>query len=314
MCTSIMWKYSNSFFGRNLDIEKSFGEEVIFVPRKFRFNFKSDYKNNFAIYGIGIIKKGYPLLYDGMNEKGLAVAGLRFKDAQYSSEVTEKSVAPHELIPIILSKCESVEDARKLINNISITKINFSDEYPCASLHWMISDTQKSITVECIDGKTLIYDNNPGILTNMPEFDYQIFNLNNYINLTSAYPENRFSNTLSPRIYSLGMGAIGLPGDMSSMSRFIRVAFVKMNTGTNFKNNKEETSHFFHMLYSVYQPKGCTHTETGDEEFTLYSSCYNLTEKKIILTTYDNWCFQTFDMTNEDSEGDTLVNYPIKWN
>ena len=313
MCTAMMHKGSYSFFGRNLDMEKSFDEKIIFVPRNFRFDFMSDSKERFAMCGIGIVIDGYPLFYDGMNEKGLAVAGLRFKDAKYASEVTKNSVAPHELIPLLLSECECVEDAIKLIDKIMITEINFSDKYPWAPLHWMISDKDKSITVECVNGETVIFENKPGILTNMPTFDYQLFNLSNYINLTSSFPQNRFSNALSPEIYSYGMGAIGLPGDMSSMSRFVRGTFVKMNTDTDFKDKKEEMSHFFHMLYSVYQPKGCTRIENGDDEFTLYTSCYNLDEKTLTLTTYDNWNFETFDMKNEYAGSDTLANYPIKW-
>ena len=315
MCTSMLWKSSDSYFGRNLDMECSYGEEIIFVPRKFDFKFKfsNQPQKSFSTCGIGIVKDGYPLFYDGMNEKGLAIAGLRFRDAKYCSCILSNSVAPYEFIPFLLSQCETCKEAKMLISDICISEINFSDEYPYAPLHWMIADKDEAVTVECTNGKITVYDNIPGILTNMPSFDYQVFNLSNYINLTSGYPDNRFSECFSPDIYSRGMGAIGLPGDMSSMSRFVRGTFVKLNTKNRFSSESEEKSQFFHMLYSVYQPKGCTVTENEDEEYTVYTSCYNLNKKALTLTTYDNWSFKCFEMKNEDNDSDSLANYPIIW-
>ncbi len=313
MCTAMFWKGSGSYFGRNLDIEKSFGEEVVFVPKNFSFDFPVSLKSRFAMVGIGIVKNGYPLFYDGMNEKGLAIAGLRFKDAGYSLEISEKSIAPYQIIPFLLSGCENCREAREALETVSIAKMDFSGEYPCAPLHWMISDKNESLTVECTEIGTRIYENTPGILTNMPSFDIQLFNLNNFINLTPMHPENRFSDCLKVHIYSRGMGAIGLPGDMSSMSRFVRGAFVKLNSNKNFSDEAEEKSQFFHMLYSVYQPKGCTMLENGDEEYTLYTSCYNLNKCELTYTTYNNWGFNVYDMKSEDCEGDTLVNYPLNW-
>lgn len=75
-----------------------------------------------------------------------------------------------------------------------------------------------------------VYDNPVGVLTNNPPFPMQMFSLNNYLHLSPKQPANTFSNQLDLSTYSRGMGGLGLPGDLSSASRFARVAFVKQNS------------------------------------------------------------------------------------
>lgn len=100
-----------------------------------------------------------------------------------------------------------------------------------------------------------IYDNPVGVLTNNPSFDYQLFNLNNYRVLSSETPKNNFSNQISLNAYSRGMGGIGLPGDLSSVSRFVKATFTKLNSVSG-DSESESISQFFHILGSVEQQKG----------------------------------------------------------
>ena len=113
-------------------------------------------------------------------------------------------------------------------------------------LHWIISDRHASITVESVKDGLKIYDNPYGVLTNNPTFDWHLVNVNNYMGLSEANPENKLSDSHSFNTYSLGMGAFGLPGDYSSVSRFIRAVFVKEKS-PSFESEKEASSHFFHI-------------------------------------------------------------------
>lgn len=163
----------------------------------------------------------------------------------------------------------------------------FNDQLPLAQLHWIISDAEESITVEAVKDGIKIYNNPVGVLTNNPPFDKQLFALNNYINLSNKAPKNTFATNLELQQYSRGMGAIGLPGDLSSQSRFVRASFVKMNSVSGEDEN-ESVSQFFHILNSVEQQRGCCQLEDGKYEITIYTSCCNATKGIYYYTTYNN--------------------------
>lgn len=193
---------------------------------------------------------------------------------------------------------------------MNLTNIPFSEKLPLAQLHWLISDRTESITLEAMKDDLHVYDNPVGVLTNNPPFPYQLFQLNNYMQLSPATPENHFSKELPLKTYSRGMGAIGLPGDLSSQSRFIRAAFTKMNACSG-DSEEESVSQFFHILTSVEQQRGCCLLENGKYEITLYSSCCNADKGIYYYTTYDNRQISAVYMNHEDLESSTLVRYPI---
>ena len=105
------------------------------------------------------------------------------------------------------------------------------------------------------------------------------------------------------------MGAIGLPGDLSSQSRFVRVAFTKMNSVCG-EGEKESVSQFFHILGSVDQQRGCCVLEDGKCEITLYTSCCNASKGIYYYTTYDNHQITGVDMHRENLVGEDLIHYP----
>lgn len=254
MCTAATYKTNDFYFGRTLDYEFSYGDEVTVMPRNYPINFRAagDLKKHYAIIGMAHIAGDYPLFYDAINEKGLGMAGLNFVgNAYYREEIAGKdNVAQFEFIPWILSRCATVREARRLLENINITNTPFSDKLPTAQLHWIIADRDGAITVESVKEGIKIYDNPVGVLTNNPPFNEQLFRLNDFMHLSPKSPENRFSDKLSLSTYSRGMGALGLPGDLSSQSRFVRVAFTKMNSVSG-SSESESVSQFFHILGSV---------------------------------------------------------------
>ena len=302
MCTAITYSTKNHYFGRNLDFEYSYKETVTITPRNYPLKFRKvkDVENN------------YPLYYDAINEKGLGMAGLNFpKNADYKEEKEGKdNVAPFEFIPWILSQCSNITEVKALLAKINIAKIDFSEQLPASPLHWIIADKEKAITVESVKDGLKIYDNPVGVLTNNPCFDIHMFNLNNYMSLSTEMPVNNFSKSLNLDIYSRGMGALGLPGDLSSASRFVKATFTKMNSISG-DLEPESISQFFHILGSAEQQRGCVHMGDNKYEITIYSSCCNLDKGIYYYTTYENSQITSVDMYKENIDGFDLINYDL---
>ena len=314
MCTAATYKTKDFYFGRTLDYEYSYKEEVTIIPRNYEFKFRNvnNLTSHYAIIGMAFISDDYPLYYDAVNEEGLAIAGLNFVGNAYYNErqLNKENIAQFELIPYLLGSCSSVKEVKKLLEKINITNEAFSEELPLAQLHWIISDKEDCITLESVKEGLKIYDNPVGVLTNNPTFDKQLFNLNNYSGLSPKNKENTFNNKLNFDIYSRGLGALGLPGDLSSMSRFVRVAFVKMNSLSE-ENEIASVSQFFHILNSVDQQRGCCDLGNNKFEITIYTSCCNTNKGIYYYTTYNNHQITAVDMHKENLNGSTLIHYPL---
>ena len=312
MCTAATYLSKDFYFGRTLDYEFSYGDEVVITPRNYCFDFCKMGKMNthYALIGMACVIDDYPLYYDAVNEKGLCMAGLNFVGNAVYGEYEEgrDNIAQYEFIPRILGLCATVKEARNLLERINILNRPFNDKLPVAQLHWIIADKVETITVEAVKDGIKIYDNPVGVLTNNPPFDKQMFNLNNYMSLSPKSPVNMFSDNLELNCYSRGMGAMGLPGDLSSQSRFVRVAFVKMNSKSG-DGELESVSQFFHILNSVDQQRGCCELNGGEYEITLYTSCCNASKGIYYYTSYDNHQITAVNMNKENLEGDRPVRY-----
>lgn len=314
MCTAVTYRTKDHYFGRTLDYDHSYGEEVTVTPRNFPLKFRhmGILERHYAIIGMACVAQGYPLFFDGVNEKGLAMAGLNFVgNASYGKPVEGRdNVAQFEFVPWVLAQCESVREARKKLEKLNLTEDAFSPELPPAQLHWLIADREEAITVESVREGLRIYDNAPGVLTNNPPFDEQLFQLNNFMHISPEPPENRFSRKLDLQPYSRGMGALGLPGDLSSQSRFVRGAFVKLNSLSG-DSEAESVSQFFHILGSVEQPMGCCRLGEGRFERTIYTSCCNTDKGIYYYRTYESLRTVGVDLGREDPEGRLLIRYPL---
>jgi len=314
MCTAVTYKTKDFYFGRTLDYEFSYQEEVTVTPRNFPFAFRNGrvLRDHYALIGMAYVVDGYPLYYDAVNEKGLGMAGLNFVgNAVYGKEIPGKSnIAQFEFIPWILGRCANVKEAKDMLKNIQLTDTPFSDKLPVSSLHWMIADRDEAITVEAVAEGLRVYDNPVGVLTNNPPFDQQMLRLNDYMQLSPKEPQNRFSDALPLKAYSRGMGALGLPGDLSSQSRFVRAAFVKQNSVSG-ETEEESVSQFFHILESVAQQRGCCEVGDGKYEITIYTSCCNGDKGIYYYTTYENQQITAVDMHRENLDAATLVRYPL---
>ena len=315
MCTAITFHAADHYFGRTLDYETSFGERVVVTPRNFPLPFRCapPLKEHHALIGMAAVADGYPLYFEATNEYGLSMAGLNFPvSAHYHSYAAgRRNIAPYELIAWLLGQCATVNEALTLLEEVNVVNTPFSPKLPLTPLHWLLADKNDALTVEPMNEGLQLHENTVGVLTNEPPFPTQQFLLANYMGLSREEAENRLSPDLKLTPYSRGMGAMGLPGDLSSPSRFVRAAFVKSNSVTP-DGDRDSINQFFHILASVSQPKGCVHLGDGVYEFTRYTSCCNTDRGIYYYTTYDNSHPTGVDMHRCDLDGEKLISYPLR--
>ncbi len=311
MCTAISMTTQEHYFGRNLDVDCSYGEKVCVMPRRFSFEFRgiSGFSRHYAIIGMAAVVSGVPLLFDGVNEYGLSMAGLNFpNNACYAPFDNSKvNITPFEFIPYILARCKTVDEAEKLLQNISLLDVSFNSSLPLSPLHWIIDDRNHTIVVEQTKDGLHIYDNPVHVLTNNPPFLYQLSNLEKYKDLRT----DNEGITVDDAFYCQGLGAVGLPGDASSMSRFVRAAFLLKNSACDTEE-LFSVGQFFHILQSVEMVSGITVTDNGKFDITSYSACINADKGLYYYTTYDNREICCVDMHTSDLEGDKLIGYPLR--
>lgn len=314
MCTCIDFKTKAHYFGRNLDLEYRFNEKVVITPRNYSFPLKNapTFVTKYAMIGMASVKASYPLYAEASNEKGLAMAGLYFPgNAQFFPPEDKKlNLAPYELIPYFLGLYENIAQIKDHLHDLVITSISFDEDLPVSALHWMISDGRECLVLEQTKQGLQIFENPLGVLTNNPSFAFHQMNLNNYLNLSTQYAENRFSEKIGLKAYGQGMGALGLPGDASPASRFVRAAFHKFNACCQ-DDELSSVSQFFHILDSVAMLRGSVITEEGLMDSTTYSCCINIDEGIYYYKTYNNNQITALHMTEETKNKGELSLYEL---
>ena len=278
MCTAFSWQ--GRYFGRNLDLEYHYREAVVTLGRRFVLPFRHlpAMGEHYAIIGIATVEEGYPLFYDAMNEHGLCVAALHFvKNAYYQKESTGKTpLAPYELIPYLLSRCRTVEEAARELMGISLVATPFSEKLPLSELHFLLSDKERSLVIEPRQKGLKCYQAPSELLTNNPPYPFHLLNQQQYERLSAK--ENGIT-------FSRGLAAFGLPGDFSSSSRFVRGLFVKDHACFP-KNEKAQLSQCFHILASVSMVEGCIRLKDKMPK-TVYSAVLDKETGVYAITTYD---------------------------
>ena len=331
MCTCITFRANEFYFGRNLDLDVSFGEKVAVTPRNYPFHFRylPDLSEHYAMIGMANVTKNYPLYAEAANEKGVCIAGLNFPgNACYQDFKHEKiNIASYELIPWLLGKSKSADEAAQMLREVNITGDAFTEQMPPAPLHWMLADQASCYVVEAVEEGVKIYPNPIGVLTNNPPFPFHLDYIRNFLHLSPETPENHFAKRLESAgfqgkwgltPYGEGMGAVGLPGDASPASRFVRAAFLKWNSVCG-RDAKAELSQFFHILDGVSMARGSVRTKTGECETTIYTCCIRPEEGLYYYKTYDNPQIYGIDLYKENLDGEKLAvheierRYPVIW-
>ncbi len=310
MCTSIAWKNDSLYIGRNMDISFDFSRQIVISPRNYEFVFKEEptLTQHYAIIGTAMVLKDYPLYSEAVNEKGVYMAGLNFPGMAhfYQSSPTKNNITVNELIPWVLCQCSDLEEVRKLINRINITGIPFVEGLQVPELHFIISDKKGSLVIECTKDGMCVYENETGILTNNPKFEMHMHNLKNYMYLSPRQPKNKLTRELNLEYYCAGMGALGLPGDFSSMSRFVKAFYMKSNAVAE-KNTQSSIAQMFHMLDGVAMVKGSVLDEKDNCDFTVYSCCIDAENGVYYLKTYTSTTIQAVHMHHENLDEKSLI-------
>ena len=311
MCVSMSLKTEDFYFGRNMDIGCGFGEHIVITPRNYPISFRQagNMDHHFAIMGMATVIENYPLYADGVNEKGLCMAGLNFPENAYYSKIQDsqkKNISPFEIILWVLGQCETVEQAKQLLEETCLVDIPFNASTPVASLHWHIADKKQSIVLECTKSGMHCYENPVHVLTNNPTFDFHMTNLAQYLNIRTDTPKNIFSEKIGITEFAKGMGSIGLPGDFSSTSRFVKLAYLRLNSACQ-KDENSSISQFFHLLDSVAVVNGSIQLDDGQEYTTTYSCCINADKGIYYYKTYFNHQLTAIHMNHENLDQKELI-------
>ena len=328
MCTAVSLRTESHYFGRNLDLDRDYGEEIAVMPRRYPVAFGNGVtlSGHFAVIGMAKVVEtdgekngGYPLFFDAVNEQGLAVAGLNFPHNAYyvpreNAPGDRYAVASFELIPWLLCRCGSVSEARELLEDTVITDESFGKGLSPTPLHWMISDGKEDAVIECTEKGMRVTDNPVGVLTNNPPFEYQCAELKKYSHLTAEFRDSgeELTGKHGERYFThtLGAGGGGLPGDSSSRSRFVRAVF-NLKSSASEGGETDSVGQLFHILSSVEVVKGSCKTETGREHFTRYSSCMSAENGRYYYTTYGNRGISCVDMHRCRLDGDVPYRFKL---
>ncbi|MBE6701912.1 MAG: choloylglycine hydrolase family protein [Ruminococcaceae bacterium] len=314
MCTAISYQQPYHLFGRTLDVEASYGEMAVVTPRNFclRFRHEAPLLTHPAMMGIACVRGNTPLYFDAINEKGLSIAALNFPGnaVYHQPRATGHNITSFELIPWILGQCETLSAAIALLRDTNITSDSFSPELPATPLHWIVADKSGAVTVESVSAGLEIYENRFGVLTNNPPFHYHVTHLSDFMWLDARPPQNNLCHTAELARYSQGMGAMGLPGDFSSSSRFVRAVFAQNHLAKKGAGT-QAVGQFFHMMDTVTVPLGCVKNEDGKNVFTVYTSCADTDSFTYYFTTYHCRRVRALHLDGAPLAADTLLTFSM---
>ena len=309
MCTAVSLTHeSNHFFARTLDLEYHYNESVTLAPRRYPFSFTDGTacQEHPALLGMAYVMDGYPLYYDAMNGNGLCMAGLAFAHFCTYAPRTDAPrdshrIAPWELIPYVLTRCKTAADVKSCLFDAVLADLPFSDTLPNQPMHWTVSDPINSLVLETDEtGRIRIYDNAAGVMTNAPPFPQQTARYEPYRHLT-PYPKPDAETGHLMR----GMGAVGLPGDWSSPSRFARAAFLRRHMHCRTADDA------FSLLDSVKVPRGASYTEDGKPIVTVYSAVMDVRGMCYHYRTEEHPDTRCFRPTSLQLRGDVCISEPI---
>ncbi|WP_072529658.1 linear amide C-N hydrolase [Bacteroides ilei] len=256
------------------------------------------FTSRYGYVGLAVNQKEF--VAEGLNEKGLSAGLFYFPGyGKYpASSAAEKSVtiADLQLVSWILGECETVDEVKEAVSKVKVTTID-----PRAStVHWRFTDkSNRQIVLEYIDGQAVFYDNPLGVLTNSPDLKWQLTNLNNYVNLYPGSAAAQQFDALELRSFGVGSGFLGLPGDITPPSRFVRAAFYQA-TAPRYDTTEEAVLEGFQILRNFDIPIGAEFdkgTKPADiPSATQWTAAADMQELKLYYSTMYNSAIRCFDL------------------
>ncbi|MBK0084417.1 choloylglycine hydrolase family protein [Lactococcus sp. S64] len=306
MCTSLTYNSQDGghFLARTMDFAINFEASPIFIPRHYHFDLEFDkngYETKYSFIGASRFVENY-IFSDGFNEQGFSIAVLYFNPKAKYAETTEESkinFEASELVAWALGNACSVDDFAKKIPSMNV--VNSKNKFLKINvpLHWIISDkTGKTAVLEITSTGYHLYDNEVGVMTNSPDFNWHLDNLAHYNHLQPTESKAKTYGKYVSKLDGPGFGMVGLPGDFTSASRFIRTTFIKsyMEPAVNITDGIRNISY---ILNSVNIPKGIKINSDGLSDYTQYTAIMDLTNNKYYFKTYDSLSFKEFTLSKE---------------
>ncbi|EKE08127.1 MAG: hypothetical protein ACD_17C00334G0002 [uncultured bacterium] len=321
-CTGIRMTAQDgtSVNGRTVEFGSLIEMYACVIPRNYAFVGKTSigsglhYTSKYAVLGAYCFED--QVVMDGMNEMGLACGAFYFPGfAGYTSvnrSNQSKAISPVEFPNWVLTQFASLSEVKAALDSIIIapTVIEGWGSVP-APFHYIIYDKQgNALVVEPIQGTLVIYDNKIGAITNSPTFDWHLTNLRNFINLT---PFN--SNSITVRNVDLapfgqGSGMVGLPGDFTPPSRFVRASLFS-SLAYSVRNAEELVSQTFHILNQFDIPIGVARQKMGDQvatDYTLITTVKDPSRLRYYFKSYEDQTIQWIALKDFDLDAKKIKN------
>lgn len=307
MCTAVRLtdKNNNLYVGRNLDWGVPFGEKPLLVPADWTWQSRhiGAIATQSPIIGMGLLMKDMPLYFDAVNEAGLYCAGLSFAAgfAHYNDADPSKiNVTSFEMPLWVCSEFTTVAQVKEAAQNLNITNDTFDPSLPTSDLHWFVADKDQSIVIEQTAEGLKIYDDGFDVLTNQPDFQFHCNNMRNYIHLDGDWTPERTMRNAHLTALGVGPSVMGLPGDPSAISRFVRVALLNASYPDQ-DDDADNITRLFKTLNAVSMVKGYCRQESGDFEYTIYTGGFDSATGTYHYTTYDDPAYHTFSFADAAS-------------
>lgn len=319
MCTSLTLQTKNGqhLLARTMDFILDMNQEVIIIPRHYQWNNITGeiINTKHATVGMGINHQGRIIMADGVNEAGMTCATLYFPGfATYSQSIDDNktNLAPFDFVTWSLTQFNSVKELKKSVDSITFLDIPLPDLGLTPPLHWILADKWGDcIVLEPTNEGLKMHDNPLGVMTNSPEFSWPLQNLRQYIGLKSQpFAPTEWSN-VPLSAFGQGSGSMGLPGDFTPPSRFVRAAYGKQNI-QGIDSEEEGVSALFHILSNCEVPKGGVITEEGALDNTIYTSVMCMESGTYYYHTYDCRQIIAIHLFHENLDTDEIKAYPFQ--
>lgn len=305
MCTSLTFESTqkNHFLARTMDFGFELDGRPIAMPRNHAWttHFGQKQQSPYGFVGTGRKLEEY-FFADGVNEKGLSIAELYFLDeAKYVPEPVENklNLAPHEFILWVLGEIATIDELKQRIDEIVLVNAPVSLLGITVPLHFIITDrTGKSVVVETNSGAIEIKDNPIGVMTNSPEFEWHLKNLNNYIFIKPTNNPATSIDGYELKPFGQGSGTFGLPGGYTSPERFARTVYTRHLTEKG-QTTGDAVNAVFHILDNVTIPKGVNIKNDGSVDYTQYRAIMDVDDLVYYLNPYSTQDVFSVTLTEE---------------
>ncbi|CZT55696.1 Penicillin acylase precursor [Eubacteriaceae bacterium CHKCI005] len=325
-CSALSWSTQDQkhLWGRNFDFNRlAEGSKISYIPSGTEYytcgtsvehNLAEETRHTSAYAAVGtgfLLVPSTPVLYEGINEKGLMGGQLYYRNFSHFEDKARPGTTklqPPFAVFHFLAQCATVDEVAAMVEkDVTLMAIPMFGTVP--TIHWSFSDRSgESIVIEPDKDGVKIYRNTIGVMTNSPSYSWHRLNLLNYVGVRDLdYDTLELEGDRLEQCFS-GNGALGLPGDWSSPSRFIRLAFLK-KFGVKGKDEQQGVTNMLHLFQSVAFPLGMIrvseqgHITEYDKEivpydYTIYTSVMCAESLRFYFTSYENQRVQCVDLNH----------------